>query len=562
MPVDRPLIVQSDKTVLLSTDSRLYPEARDFLAKFAELERSPEHYHTYRITPLSLWNAAAAGTNPREIYRGMTRFSQYDLPGNVVFEIEEQMSRYGLLRLERFGRELLLVGDDETLLRRLGRNPSVGRFFGSRRAEGFVVPIGMRGRLKVALLKLGWPVEDIAGYTPGAPHDIKLLTTTRSGYPFELRHYQSDAAEIFFAGGSQRGGSGVVVLPCGAGKTIVGMAAMALLKKHVLIVTTGVTATRQWMRELHDKTTLSYDEMGEYTGYKKEVKPITITTYQTVTYRRKKTGPFPHFDLFTTRDWGLIIYDEVHLLPAPVFRITAEIQARRRLGLTATLVREDRREGEVFSLIGPKRYDVPWKDLEQSGWIARAICYEIRTALDPAVEEDYFNESPRRQQRIAGSNPRKDDVVERLLKRHEADKILVIGLYLEQLHRMAERFALPLIAGETPQHRRDTLYEQFRQGKLNCLIVSKVGNFAVDLPEANVAIQVSGSFGSRQEEAQRLGRILRPKPDGAPARFYSLVTSRTQDESYGAKRQLFLTEQGYRYFVVKDDELHQLNELV
>jgi len=559
--MDEPLIVQSDKTILLSTDSSAYEEARDFLSMFAELERSPEHYHTYRITSLSLWNAAAAGTNPHDIVLGLNRLSKYPIPGNVTYEIEDQMSRYGILRLVRREGKLVLTGGDDLLLRRLSRSPALEKLLGELRGDGFAIPMSKRGKLKVALLKLGWPIEDLAGYTPGAPLEMTFLQTSRSGEQFSLRHYQKDAAEIFHAGGTERGGSGVVVLPCGAGKTMVGMAAMALLKRHTLIVTTGITAVRQWLEELHDKMALEASQMGEYSGLKKEVRPVTVTTYQTVTYRKKKSGPFPHFNLFTTLDWGLIIYDEVHLLPAPIFRVTAEIQARRRLGLTATLVREDGKEGEVFSLIGPKKYDTPWKDLERSGWIARALCYEIRIDLSPEVEDDYFGQSVRRQQRLASSNPAKDDVLEHLLFRHEKDKVLVIGLYLDQLRRIAKRFLLPLITGSTPQRKRDELYAAFRAGELGCLVVSRVGNFAVDLPEANVAIQVSGSFGSRQEEAQRLGRILRPKRNWSSARFYSLVTARTSDEVFGANRQLFLTEQGYRYFVLRGDELNLLDDM-
>lgn len=557
----RPLIVQSDKTILLATDSAAYHEVRDFVAKFAELERSPEHFHTYRISPVSLWNAASAGARPDDIIAGLARYSRYPVPPNIEVEIEEQMSRYGLLQLVRVGTDLILRSSDATLLRRLARNPSLGKALGERTDGGFVVPVLLRGKLKVLLLKLGWPVEDLGGYTPGAPLAVSLRPVSQRGAPFALRPYQVDAAETFHAGGSERGGSGVVVLPCGSGKTMVGMGVMALLQRHTLILTTGVTAARQWLRELADKTSLSPDEMGEYSGLKKEIRPVTVTTYQTVSFRKRKSEPFPHYDLFTTMDWGLIIYDEVHLLPAPIFRIAAEIQARRRLGLTATLVREDGREGEVFSLIGPKRYDVPWKDLEQAGWIASARCYEIRLDLPPAVEDEYFAYAQRRQLRIASSNPAKDEVVGELLMRHRHDKVLVIGFYLDQLRRIAGRFNVPLILGDTPQAQRDALYDAFRRGEVPCLVISKVGNFAVDLPEANVAIQVSGTFGSRQEEAQRLGRILRPKHDGSPARFYTLVTRRTSDEEFGANRQLFLTEQGYRYYILSGEELGALDHL-
>ncbi len=558
---ERPLIVQSDRTILLATDTPVYHEVRDFVARFAELERSPEHFHTYRISPLSLWNAASAGTRPRDVIEGLRRYSRFPVPPNIEVEIEEQMSRFGVLQLVRKGGELALVSKDPSLLRRLARNPALVKLLQDRVDDGFSVPVLMRGKLKVALLKLGWPVEDLAGYTPGAPLPFSLRSQTLSGLPFALRPYQADAAAVFHAGGSERGGSGVIVLPCGSGKTMVGMAVMALLQRHTLILTTGISAARQWLRELEDKTTLTSDEMGEYSGLKKEIRPVTVTTYQTVTFRKKRTDPFPHYELFTGFDWGLIIYDEVHLLPAPVFRVAAEIQARRRLGLTATLVREDGKEGEVFSLIGPKRYDAPWKDLERAGWIASALCYEIRVDLPPSVEEDYLASAPARQVRVASSNPAKDEIVGRLLERHADDKVLVIGVYLDQLRRLSARFGLPLIFGETAQWRRDALYDAFRRGEIGCLVVSKVGNFAIDLPEANVAIQVSGTFGSRQEEAQRLGRILRPKHDGAPARFYSIVSRRTPDEEFAANRQLFLTEQGYRYFVLRAEELDELETL-
>lgn len=559
--MDRPLIVQSDRTILLATDSPSYATARDLLARFAELERSPEHYHTYRITPLSLWNAAAAGNDPAGIIESMRELSPYPLPANVVFEIEEQMSRYGLLRLSKEGSDLVLTSREPSLLMRLARNPRLAPILGQPLGGGLRIPMGLRGKLKLVLLRLGWPVEDIAGYTPGAPLEVELAQTSRSGEPFTLRPYQRDAAEAFYAAGSEHGGSGVIVLPCGSGKTMVGLGAMALLKRQTLIVTTGITAARQWIRELFDKTNLDEDLLGEYSGLKKEIRPVTVTTYQTVTYRKKRSAPFPHFELFTTLDWGLIIYDEVHLLPAPVFRVTAEIQARRRLGLTATLIREDGKEGEVFSLIGPKRYDVPWKELEKAGWIAQARCYELRVDLCPSVEDDYVGQSSRRQQLVAGSNPQKDVVVEELIARHAEDRILIIGQYLDQLRRLSERLSLPLITGGTPQRRRDELYDSFRRGELGVLMVSKVGNFAVDLPEANVAIQISGTFGSRQEEAQRLGRILRPKGDKSPARFYSIVTARTPDEQFSSNRQLFLTEQGYRYYILRGEDLDLLDEL-
>ena len=557
---DKPLIVQSDRTILLATDNSKYVLARDLLARFAELERSPEHFHTYRITPLSLWNAAAAGNRPAELISRLQEFSRYPVPTNVIFEIEEQMTRYGRLRLIRSNDDLILSSTDEILLLRLARNQRLAGLLGERTHEGFMVPMGMRGKVKLVLMKLGWPVEDLAGYTTGAPLEISLRDAMRDGTRFRLRSYQTDAAEIFHASGSERGGSGIVVLPCGAGKTMVGLGVMALLKRQTLIVTTGVTALRQWKRELLDKTSLQEDDVGEYSGLKKQTRPVTVTTYQTVTYRKKRSEAFPHFELFTTLDWGLIIYDEVHLLPAPVFRITSEIQARRRLGLTATLIREDGKEGEVFSLIGPKRYDVPWKDLERAGWIAQATCYEIRVDLSPEVEDEFIASSTRHQQMVAGANPAKDRIIAALLERHDNDRVLIIGQYLKQLRRIAQVTSLPLITGQTPQKTRDELYDSFRSGEIRTLIVSKVGNFAVDLPEANVAIQVSGTFGSRQEEAQRLGRILRPKNSGCPARFYSLVTARTSDERFANNRQLFLTEQGYRYYIIRAEDIVRIDD--
>jgi len=559
--IEKPLIVQSDRTILLATDNPEYVSARDLLARFAELERSPEHFHTYRITPLSLWNAAAAGNKPAELISRLQSFSRYPVPTNVTFEIEEQMTRYGRLILIREGGELILSAPDEILLLRLSRNQRIAGLLGERTATGFVISMKMRGKLKLSLMQLGWPVEDLAGYTPGTPLEISLMDRMHDGTPFRLRPYQSDAAEVFYASGSEKGGSGVIVLPCGAGKTMVGLGVMSLLRRQTLVVTTGVTALRQWIRELLDKTSLREDDIGEYSGQKKQIRPVTLTTYQTLTYRKKRTEPFPHFDLFTTLDWGLIIYDEVHLLPAPVFRITSEIQARRRLGLTATLIREDGKEGEVFSLIGPKRYDVPWKDLERAGWIAQATCYEIRVDIAPEAEDEYIASSTRHQQMIAGANPAKDELVRLLLERHETDRVLIIGQYLRQLRRIARSTSLPLITGQTPQKTRDELYDAFRSGEIRTLIVSKVGNFAVDLPEANVAIQVSGTFGSRQEEAQRLGRILRPKDSGCPARFYSLVTARTSDERFAGNRQLFLTEQGYRYFIIRADDMDRIEDL-
>ncbi len=552
----KPLIVQSDRTILLTVDSPLYAEARDALASFAELQKSPEHIHTYRLTPLSLWNAAAAGHSAGEVIEALEQYSRYEVPQNILVEVRDHIARYGKLKLVKRGGQLVLTSESSQLIAEIWRNqtvrPKLRRLIDDRNVE--VVPI-LRGHVKQALIKIGFPVEDLAGYVSGEHLDISLRATTLEGEPFEPRRYQTDAAEIFHAGGTERGGSGVICLPCGAGKTIVGMCAMAKLRTHTIILCTNITAVRQWMRELVDKTSLTEDDIGEYSGEVKDLKPVTVTTYQILTWRRKKGGPFPHFEIFNAANWGLIIYDEVHLLPAPVFRITAEIQTRRRLGLTATLIREDGREDDVFSLIGPKKYDVPWKVLEKQGWIAAARCTEVRVDMPDELRLEYALAPLRSQIRIAAENPAKFPLVKRLIGRHRDALVLVIGQYLSQLHAISEELGAPIITGKTPNKERERLYEEFRRGKIRLLIVSKVGNFAVDLPDANVAIQVSGTFGSRQEEAQRLGRILRPKSDGTTARFYAIVTRDTKDQDFAANRQLFLTEQGYSYEIRNADEV-------
>ncbi len=558
MPPDasNPLIVQSDRTLLLEVDNPRYAEARDALARFAELEKSPEHFHTYRISPLSLWNAAAAGLSAADILAALDRFTKYPVPPNIAFEVRDLVSRYGLLKLERQDERLVLVSRNAALIAEAARNRLV-RPLVVEQLDPFSLSIrpDRRGHVKQALIKLGYPVEDLAGYVEGAPLPMALRATTREGKPLAVRPYQREAAEVFFAGGSARGGSGVIVLPCGAGKTIVGMAAMAHLKTHTLVLCTSITAVRQWRRELLDKTTLADAQIGEYSGECKDTRPVTLATYQILTYRRRKGEGFPHFALFNALPWGLIIYDEVHLLPAPVFRITAEIQACRRLGLTATLVREDHHEDDVFSLIGPKRYDVPWRVLEQQGWIAAARCTEIRVPLPDDLRMSYALATNRDKFRIASENPAKFSLTRRLLARHAGDRVLIIGQYLDQLRAIARETRAPLITGATPNRERERLYADFRSGRIPTLIVSKVGNFAVDLPDANVAIQVSGTFGSRQEEAQRLGRILRPKSDGSFAQFYSLVTRDSRDADFAANRQLFLTEQGYSYRILDAHEL-------
>ena len=551
-----PLIVQGDRSVLVEVDNPRYAEARDALAPFAELEKSPEHIHTYRLTPLSLWNAAAAGMSAAEMVDVLRRYSKFPLPTNLGTDIAELVGRYGRVRLERAGDKLRLVCEDRPLLEELARQPKVRDYLGEREGPGsFLVEPAHRGVLKQGLITVGYPAEDLAGYTEGAALPLQLRALGRNGLPFHVRDYQREAADIFYAGGDVRGGSGVVVLPCGAGKTIVGIAAMALMQRSTLVLTTGITAVKQWHREILDKTDLAEDQVAEYTGETKDIAPVTLATYQILTYRPDKKDEFPHFDIFDKRDWGLVIYDEVHLLPAPVFRVTAQIQARRRLGLTATLVREDGRESDVFSLIGPKKYDVPWRELETRGWIAEAACTEVRIALPEPLRMEYAVAEWRNKYRLASENPAKDDIVARLLERYPGKRVLIIGQYLKQLRQLRKRFGFPLITGQTPNADREQLYDRFRRGELRHLILSKVGNFALDLPDANVLIQVSGTFGSRQEEAQRLGRILRPKAGGEVAHFYTLVTRDTRELDFAHHRQLFLTEQGYSYSIVDGGDL-------
>ncbi|HTU17673.1 MAG TPA: DNA repair helicase XPB [Gemmataceae bacterium] len=569
-----PLIVQGDRSVLVEVDNPRYAEARDALAPFAELEKSPEHIHTYRLTPLSLWNAAAAGMDAQAMLDVLGRYSKFPLPSNLAADISDLVSRYGRVKLERIpspltplpsgerGRgegelpALRLVCADEPLLEELARQPRVRDYLGERLDRtSFLIDPGHRGVLKQALIAVGYPAEDLAGYTEGSALPINLRTLSRQGLPFHVRDYQRDAADIFYAGGDVRGGSGVIVLPCGAGKTIVGIAAMALMNRSTLVLTTGITAVKQWRREILDKTDLTEEQVAEYTGETKDIAPVTLATYQILTYRPDKSEEFPHFQLFDQRDWGLIIYDEVHLLPAPVFRVTAHIQARRRLGLTATLVREDGREADVFSLIGPKKYDVPWRELETKGWIAEATCAEIRVAMPEPLRMEYAVAEWRNKYRIASENPAKDDVVACLLDRYPDSRVLIIGQYLKQLRQLRKRFNIPLITGQTSNNEREDLYGKFRTGEVRSLILSKVGNFALDLPDANVLIQVSGTFGSRQEEAQRLGRILRPKRGGEVAHFYTLVSRDTREQDFAHHRQLFLTEQGYSYQILDGAEM-------
>lgn len=575
---DNPLIVQSDRSLMLHTvravtdangrplkdadgspcteEHPRFAAARDALASFAELEKSPDYLHTYRITPVSVWNAAALGQSADEIAGILEEFACVPVPPNVLTDVREWMGRYGLLRIERRdGDRFELVAESpEALADVLGYEPVRKLLAVDDDGRAWVDALH-RGSVKQTLIKIGFPVDDRGGYVDGDPIEIRLRTETRDGRPFQLRPYQEGAGQAFHAGGSVLGGNGVIVLPCGAGKTVVGISVMRLVGAKTLILTTNTVAVRQWREEILDKTELTEDEVGEYTGEHKEVRPVTITTYQMLTWRRSKTDEFEHFGLFSSENWGLVIYDEVHLLPAPIFRVTADLQARRRLGLTATLVREDGKEDEVFCLIGPKRYDVPWKVLESQGFIAQATCCEVRVPLDPAWRTRYQTADARGKFRVASENPSKTAVVSAILGRHAGDRVLIIGQYINQLKALARHLKVPLITGRTPNQERQRLYDAFRVGELGVLLVSKVGNFAVDLPEANVAIQISGTFGSRQEEAQRLGRILRPKEDGRAATFYSIVTLGSRDQEFAEKRQLFLTEQGYAYEILDAAQL-------
>jgi DNA excision repair protein ERCC-3 len=523
-----------------------YADCRDFLAGFAELVKSPEFIHTYRVTPLSLWNAAALEIPLDEILDGLARFSRYGMPANVTTDIGEWYASYGKLVLHKHSDDLLrLEVTNPVILERILHDETLQPFWVERIDNALFVPVGERGNVKQALVKTGYPVKDLCGYLRGAALEIALRPVDLDGAPFHLRDYQVDAVAAFYQAGRETGGSGVIVLPCGAGKTIIGLAAMAEIASQTLIITTNNVSVHQWRDELLAKTTISAGEIGEYTGIVKQIRPITITTYQMLTYRRDKHDPLQNLELFTAHNWGLIIYDEVHLLPAPVFRATTAIQARRRLGLTATLVREDGKEEDVFALIGPKRYDVPWKVLENRGYIAEAFCTEYRLPLPRTEEVHYAHARKRDRFRIAAENPDKVEVVAELIANHPDDSILVIGQFISQLETIAANLDLPLITGKTPHAEREQLYAEFKAGRIRVLVVSKVANFAVDLPDASVLIQVSGTFGSRQEEAQRLGRILRPKQ--RRSHFYTLVSKGTDEQSFGINRQLFLVEQGYRY---------------
>ena len=548
-----PLIVQSDRTLLLDVHAERAEDARSAIMPFAELEKSPEHIHTYRITPLSLWNAAGAGLRPADIAAALAEYSRYQIPGGIVEGFSDTMSRYGKIRMvPSDGKDELLLCIDEAAVRAEieAARPLVKLL--NKTSGGFSLRLLDRGTVKRELIRAGWPVQDEAPLAEGEALEISLRSETLSGRPFASRDYQIEAARSVLGSGGPGTGYGVVALPCGSGKTIVGMLIMSLLKTNTLILTTNVAAVHQWIEELLDKTELRREQIAEYSGDSKSTAPVTIATYQIITWRPDRESDFPHFRLFRERPWGLIIYDEVHMLPAPVFRVTAELQAVRRLGLTATLIREDGAEDAVFSLVGPKRYDVPWKDLEGKGWIAEAICTEIRLDLPENLKIPYAVASPREKYRIASENPLKEDIVAQLVENHSDDQILVIGQYLSQLDALADMLKAPLVTGKTPNAERERIYGSFKRGEFRVIVVSRVANFAIDLPDASMAVQVSGSFGSRQEEAQRLGRILRPKGHKSKARnawFFTLVSRYTVEEDFAANRQKFLAEQGYKYSI-------------
>ena len=570
MNSDGAIIVQSNMEILVEVDAPHYAEARDAIAPFTELVKSPEHVHTYKISHLSLWNAASTGLIAKDILDRLEANSRYPIPAPVVTEIEDYMGRYGLLKLMRTDKGLLLEATDPVLFKEISRLKDIVPYLLEFEGENRVyIDPERRGYLKMFLTQSGFPVQDLAGYVKGDPLPMRLREKTLEGKTLHLRDYQKEAAQIFYASGSEKGGSGVIVLPCGSGKTVIGMAAMALTQTRTLILTPNISAARQWIRELLDKTTLQPDQIKEYSGDVKEIGPVTVATYQILTqHKRVKKGEgeedesaekekqkkeLTNFPLFSAQHWGLMIYDEVHLLPAPVFRLSAEMQATRRLGLTATLVREDGKETEVFSLIGPKKYDIPWRVLESQGWIASADCNEVRIPMDAELKMKYALAETREKIGIASTNPEKTKVVRELLTHYseDSDRVLIIGQYIDQLEKLAAKLNIPLITGKMPNKERDVLYDKFRKGTIHHLMVSKVGNFAIDLPDASILIQISGTFGSRQEEAQRLGRVLRPKEDGRQAHFYTLVTQDSREQEFAMNRQLFLTEQGYAYKILK-----------
>lgn len=574
MNLENPLIVQSDKTLLLDVHAPLAENCRNDLIPFAELEKSPEHLHTYKLSPLSLWNAASAGFSADDAISVLQKYARYDVPQSIIMWIKETSLRFGKIRLIQgpsiekeianddkkvLEQYLYLVAENFAIFKEIGANPLVKKLFVEKLEtdekspeNSYILKLTDRGTVKQLLLQAGWPVKDEIPLGDGESLQIEIRKTTLSGNPLQIRNYQLESAKALVGDKGPGTGFGTIVLPCGAGKTIVGITIMDMLKTSTLIITTNISAVHQWIDELLDKTNLTKEQIAEYTGENKEIKPITIATYQVLTWRPKKDGPYPHFSLFHKRAWGLIIYDEVHMLPAPVFRVVAELQAVRRVGLTATLVREDGCEGYVFSLVGPKRYDVPWKELERDHWIASAECIEVRVDLPESQEIEYAIANSREKHKIASKNPKKIQIVKEIIQNFTDDKILVIGQYLEQLQEIQEELNCPIITGKTPTSERDLIYDDFRKGNIRVLIVSKVANFAIDLPDASLAIQVSGTFGSRQEEAQRLGRILRPKE--RKSRFFTLITRNTVEEEFGSNRQKFLAEQGYEYKILRYDE--------
>lgn len=579
MNYENPLIVQGDRSLLLDVHAPLAEECRNALIPFAELEKSPEHLHTYRLTPLSLWNAASAGFSADDAVAVLQKFARYDVPQSVTAWIKETENRFGKITLiagpdlevpvkegsaeKIIEHYLYLVADSLPVYKEIAANQAVKKMLTSSTADeapqySFLLHLTDRGTIKQLLLQAGWPVKDEVALTDGEPLEISLRKNTTSGHPLVIRDYQKAAAQALVGDKGPGTGFGTIVLPCGAGKTIVGMAIMDMLKTSTLIITTNISAVHQWIDELLDKTSLNRDQIAEYSGESKTIKQVTVATYQVLTWRPDKEGPYPHFSIFHERPWGLIIYDEVHMLPAPVFRVVADLQAVRRIGLTATLVREDGCEGYVFSLVGPKRYDVPWKELERDHWIATAECIEVRIDLPAAQEIDYAVAGTREKHKIASMNPDKLPVVSKIIESHPDDKILIIGQYLQQLDEIVQMLGCPIITGKTPTAERDRIYNEFREGKIRVLVVSKVANFAIDLPDASLAIQVSGTFGSRQEEAQRLGRILRPKE--RKSHFYTLITRSSVEEEFGSNRQKFLAEQGYEYKIVRYDGELDFNE--
>ncbi len=554
---NKPIIVQSDNTILIETESEIFEKVRDKIILFSELVKSPDYIHTYKITPLSLWNAASGNMSSDEIISTLKLYSKYSIPEIVIHEIKEQISRFGAIKLVKEDEGFLrVIVETDLLFREMVASKKLQKFgLTSDKEKEFLLPVTNRGDFKLQMTKLGYPVADLAGYIEGSHLDIKLRTHLKKNFSlFDLRDYQKDAVNAFYANGSPYGGSGTIVLPCGSGKTIIGIGAISKLQTETLIISTNITAIRQWKEELLDKTDIKEEDIGEYSGETKNIRPITIASYQIITYRKSKSSPFKHFSIFNERNWGLIIYDEVHLLPAPVFRVVSSLQSRRRLGLTATLIREDGLQEEVFALIGPKKFELPWKRLETTGWIAKSYCVEYRVKLPESLNIHYATSDKRGKFRIASENPDKFKVIDKILEKHPDDNILIIGQYISQLNALRDKYDFPIITGKTPNKKREIIYNEFKSGKIKKLIVSKVANFAVDLPDANVAIQISGTFGSRQEEAQRLGRILRPKEGENIAYFYTIVTLNTIEQIYARNRQMFLIEQGYRYQTVNFGE--------